>query len=111
MQFKTRVIDLFMVFSTFYLDKLEEIRRHHCKERLKINKIAKFKSDTSLASEGIALQSCENLETFVWWGGGGGCGGGQVCARHPTIKTSVKFQQITFKLGNITNFRRSFHWC
>ena len=55
-----------MVFSTFYLDKLEEIRRHHWKERLKINKIAKFKSDTSLASEGIALQSCENLETLVW---------------------------------------------
>ena len=24
---------------------------------------------------------------------------------------SVKFQQITFKLGNITHFRRSFHWC
>ena len=71
LQFKTRVIDLFMVFSTFYMDKLEEIRRHHWKERLKINKIAKFKSDTSLASEGIALQSCENLETFVWWGGGG----------------------------------------
>ena len=21
----------------------------------------------SLASEGIALQSCENLQTFVWW--------------------------------------------
>ena len=67
-----------MVFSTFYMDKLEEIRRHHWKERLKINKIAKFKSDTSLASEGIALQSCENLETFVWWGGGGGGGGGVV---------------------------------
>ena len=82
LQFKTRVIDLFMVFSTFYLDKLEEIRRHHWKERLKINKIAKFKSDTSLASEGIALQSCENLETFVWWGGGG-WGGGQVCAPTP----------------------------
>ena len=44
-------------------------------------------------------------------GGGGGWGGGQVCAPHPTIQTSVKFQQITFKLGNITNFRRSFHWC
>ena len=88
LQFKTRVIDLFMVFSTFYMDKLEEIRRHHWKERLKINKIAKFKSDTSLASEGIALQSCENLETFVWWGGGVG-GGGQVCAPHPTITTSV----------------------
>ena len=111
MQFKTRVIDLFMVFSTFYMDKLEEIRRHHWKERLKINKIAKFKSDTSLASEGIALQSCENLETFNGMVGGGGWGGGQVCAPHPIIKTSVKFQQITFKLDNTTNFRRSFHWC
>ena len=62
------------------MDKLEEIRRHHWKERLTINKIAKFKSDTSLASEGIALQSCENLETFVWWGG---LGGGQVFAPPP----------------------------
>ena len=38
----------FTVFSTFYMDKLGEIRRHHWKERLiDISKIAKFESDTS----------------------------------------------------------------
>ena len=45
--FKTRVMDLFTVFSTFYKNKLEKIRRHHWEERLKINNIAKFKSDKS----------------------------------------------------------------
>ena len=38
-------------------------------ERLKNNKIAEFESDRSLlASEDVALQSCENLQTFVWLG-------------------------------------------
>ena len=36
-----------MVFSTFQMDQLGEIRRHHWKERLKISKIAKFESYTS----------------------------------------------------------------
>ena len=43
--------DLFTVFSTFYVDQLEKIRRYHWNERLKISKIAKFESDTSLANE------------------------------------------------------------
>ena len=32
------------VFSTFHMDQLGKIRRHHLEERLKISKIAKFKS-------------------------------------------------------------------
>ena len=35
-----------MVFSTFYMDQLGEIRRRHWKERLNISKIAKFESDS-----------------------------------------------------------------
>ena len=35
-----------MVFSTFDMDQLGEIRRHHWKERLNISKIAKFASDS-----------------------------------------------------------------
>ena len=35
-------------------------------ESLKNNKIAEFESDRSLlASKDVALQSCENLQTFV----------------------------------------------
>ena len=61
-------IDPFTVFSTFHIDKLGEIRRHHWKERLvDISETAKFESDASYASEDIAPQSCENLQTFVWW--------------------------------------------
>ena len=41
-------------FSTFDMDKLGKIRRHHWKERLKINKIAKFESDLLKTNEGIA---------------------------------------------------------
>ena len=36
------------------MDKLGKIRRHHWKERLKINKIAKFESDLLKMNEGIA---------------------------------------------------------
>ena len=35
------------------MDQFGKIRRHHWKELLKISKIAKFESDTSLASENI----------------------------------------------------------
>ena len=55
-------------FPTFYMDILEKISRHHWKEHLKINETATFESD---ASEDIAQQSCENLQTFVWWEGVG----------------------------------------
>ena len=43
------------------MDQFGEIRRHDWKERLKITKMAKFVSDTSLASEDITPQSWENL--------------------------------------------------
>ena len=45
---------LLYLFSTFFMDQFGKIRRHHWKERLKISNIAKFESDTSLSSEGIA---------------------------------------------------------
>ena len=42
------VIHLFTVFfSTFDMDKLGKIRRHHRQERLTISKIAKYECDTS----------------------------------------------------------------
>ena len=54
-------------------------------ERLKNNKIPEFESDRSLlASKDVALQSCENLQTFVWWGA-------SLC---PTIQTSVEFHDF-----------------
>ena len=34
-----QIIDLFTVFSTFYMDQLGKIRRHHWKGRLKISKM------------------------------------------------------------------------
>ena len=58
------------VFSTLDKDQLEKTRRHHCKERLKISKIAKFESETSWASDDIAPESCKNLQTFIYGGVG-----------------------------------------
>ena len=52
-----------MVFSTFNMDNLGKICRHHWKERLNSSKIVKFESDTFYVSK-----DCENLQTFVWWG-------------------------------------------
>lgn len=40
-------IDPATVFATFDMKQLGKIRRHHCKERLKRRKTAKFESDTS----------------------------------------------------------------
>ena len=59
------VTDLFAVFSTFDMDKLGKTRWHHWKQRLKINKIAKFKSDLLKTNKDIAPQSREILQTFV----------------------------------------------
>ena len=55
-------------FSTFDMDKLEKIRLHHRKERLKIGKISKFESDLLKAYKDTAPQSRKILQTFVWWG-------------------------------------------
>ena len=41
-------------FSPFDMDKFGKICQHHWKERLKINKIAKFESDLLKNSEEIA---------------------------------------------------------
>ena len=70
------------------MDKLGKIRRHHWKERLKINKIAKFESDLLKTNEDIASYSREILQTFVWVGGEGGTN------LPPTIQTSVKFSDF-----------------
>ena len=70
-------------------------------------------------SEDIAPQSCEYLQTFGCVCGGGRGGGGMGASLCPTIQTSVTlatlgsctfitFQQITFKLGNFTNFKTLF---
>ena len=70
------------------MDQFGKIRRHHWKERLKISKIAKFESDTSLSSEGIAYKRLE--------------------LRRRRSCILITFQQITFKLGNYTNFKALF---
>ena len=41
------MIDSSEVFSTLVIDQLGKIQRNHCKENLKITKIAKFESDMS----------------------------------------------------------------
>ena len=38
------------------------------KSALKLVKIAKFESVLLKTNEGVASQSRENLQTFVWWG-------------------------------------------
>ena len=50
------------------MDKLGKTRRHHWKQRLKINKIAKFESDLSKTNEDIAPQKREILNMFLCWG-------------------------------------------
>ena len=65
-------IDPFTVFSTFDMDKLEKIRRHHWEEHLKISKITKF-------------ESFEDLHVGEAGGGGGGMF---------AIQTSVKFHDF-----------------
>ena len=82
-----------LVFSTFDMDQSWKIRRLHWNERLKISKIAKSESDTSYASEDIAL-SKDCRRSFVWWGGEGGRGGSGDKFVPPTIQTSVKFRDF-----------------
>ena len=91
------------------MDKFGKIRRHHWKERYKINKIAKFESDLLKTYEDIALQ------TFVWWGAGGG---GKFVPLFPHTNVCnfstlrryifISFQQVTFKFGNFPNFKALF---
>ena len=82
------------VFSSFDMDQSGKIRQLHWNERLKISEIAKSESDTSYASEDIAL-SKDCRRSFVWWGGEGGGGGGSGDKFvSPTIQTSVKFRDF-----------------
>ena len=64
------------------MEQLGKICRHHCKGRLKINKIAKFESDASLASNYIAI----NLRKFTVI-----CMVGGTNFAHHQTKTSVEF--------------------
>ena len=89
------------------MDKLRNIRRHDCKERLKIGEIAKFESNLLKTNEDIAPQRCEILQTFVW------CGGGAPCERlkiTTTLQTYIftRLRRITFKPGNFANFKALF---
>ena len=71
------------------MEQLGKIRQHYWKERLKMSKIAKFESDTSLASEDPAPQSRESLQAPVVWEDGGG--GARL---YGTIQTPVKFRDF-----------------
>ena len=108
------------VFSTFDMDQSGKIRRLHWNERLKISEIAKSESDTSYASEDIAL-SKDCRRSFVWWGGegeGGGVGW-QVCSPHHTnvckisrlweAISSLVFNNSLSNLAILLILRRSFH--
>ena len=57
------------------MDKFGKICQHHWKERLKINKIAKFESDLLKNSEEIAPLIHKISQTFVW-------GGLKTCPQH-----------------------------
>ena len=82
-------IDLFTVFFfTFDVDKLGKIRRYQWKDRLDINKIAKFQSDTS-------PQSCEKRCRKI----------SRLWSRTYIF---VSFQQLTFRLGNFSNLKALF---
>ena len=76
------------------------------KERLEIRNV-KFKRYKSKQSEDIAQQSREILQTFVYLGAGGGGGGEFV----PVTIQMSNFQKLAFKLGNLTDLRRSFQPC
>ena len=67
-------------FFNFWQNKLGKIRRHHWKENLNISNIAKFESDTSLASKEIALQSFENLHSNFCM-----VGDRHVCPHHTNV--------------------------
>ena len=102
-------------FSTFDMDQLGKICRHHWKEPHKINKGAKSESDTSLVRRyrSAKLRKVTDfcLQTL--------CPPKFVPPPHPPYKRLknfmtlrsyifVNFQQIPFKLGNFTNLKALF---
>ena len=54
--------------TVFSISDMDQLRKVHWKERVKISKIAKFESDLLKTKEDTALKSRENLQTFVRWG-------------------------------------------
>ena len=60
-----RPFRFFFFFSTFDMDKFGKICRHHLKERLKISKITKFKSDLLQGNKDTDSQSRHILQTFM----------------------------------------------
>ena len=74
-------------------------------------------------SEGIALQSCENLWTFIWWWwwlGGKGGGGSSFRPHHTNVckisrlwgaVSSMVVNKSLSNLAILLTLRRSFHWC
>ena len=78
--------------------------RHYWKERLKISKLVKYKSEMSEVSEDMALQSREILQTFVSrWGNNLSCPGVRM-----HILVSFQHHDITLKLGNFIDFKAFF---
>ena len=74
-------------FSTFDMDPFGKICRHHWKERLKINKIAKFENDLFKINEDTAFQRREILQTFYGKGT-------KLPPTTPTMQTSSKCSQL-----------------
>ena len=88
-------IDTSTVFSTFDMDKLEKIRRHHWKERLKISKITKFESFEDLQVGGGFVRHTNVCKISRLWG----------------AIFSLSFSKSLSNLAALLILKRSFHWC
>ena len=95
---------------------LGKIRRHHCKERLKIITIAKFESNLLKAYGDRAPRSCEIFQTFCR--DGHWCWGASLGAQFSQIylgsrKTYTNYVSLTALIfGNVTNLKALFPlWC
>ena len=95
-------IDLFMVFSTFDMDKLGKIRRHHWKSVLKLIKLLRLKL---ICWKLMKKQLLKVLKIYRLLYGGGHkltprhtniCKFSELCGAIPLLAKDV----ITFKFGN-----------
>ena len=82
--FRFSGIDLFMVFSTFDMDKLGKIRRHHWKSVLKLIKLLSLKL---ICWKLMKKQLLKVLKIYRLLYGGG-------TNLHPAIQTSVNFRNF-----------------
>ena len=82
-----RVLDPSAPFSPFDIGHVTKIRRHCCKEHLKISKTAKCESLVFYDHEVISWQRQKVLQTFVCWVGGNITWP----SPPPRLQTSVKF--------------------